>query len=104
MSNRLEMLKSVLDQDPHNVLARYGLAIEYSNAGDLERAVTEFQGLISSHPEYAAAYFQGGQALERLGRPEEAGTLYRQGIDAATRSGDLHLRGEIQTALDALGV
>jgi Tfp pilus assembly protein PilF len=103
-ANRLEMLKQVLAQDPDNFLARYGLAMEYSNSGDLERAWDEFRGLIAVNPEYAAAYFHGGQALERLGRLEEAGELYRSGIGAATRTGDLHLRNELQTALDALGL
>ena len=103
-ANRLEMLKQVLVQDPKNLLARYGLAMEYSKSGDAERAWEEFQNLIAVNPEYAAAYYHGGQALERLGRIEEAGELYRTGIGAATRTGDLHLRNEMQTALDALGL
>jgi tetratricopeptide (TPR) repeat protein len=101
---RLDALRALLEQDPNNLLARYGLAMEFSNSGDFESALAEFRRLIEINPGYAAAYFHGGQALERLGRLEDAAGLYRRGIDAATRSGDLHLRNELQTALDALGI
>jgi len=47
--------------------------------------VGEFRALIAADPGYAYAYFHGGQTLERLGRPEEARELYRQGIEAAQR-------------------
>jgi tetratricopeptide (TPR) repeat protein len=77
--------------------------MEYKNAGDLESALSEFRGLLVVNPNYAAAYFHGGQTLERLGRVEEAGEMYRQGIEVTTATGDLHTRSEIQAALDLLG-
>ena len=54
-------------------------------------------------PDYSAAYFQGGQTLERLGQTAEAREFYLQGIEAATRKGDFHTRSEIQAALDLIG-
>jgi tetratricopeptide (TPR) repeat protein len=101
-STRLEILKSMAEQNPADTLARYGLAMEYRNTGDLEAAVGEFRALIASHPEYAAAYFHGGQTLERLGQSAEARELYLQGIEATTRKGDFHTRDEIQAALDLM--
>ena len=102
-STRLDVLKSMVAQNPKDSFSRYGLAMEYRNAGDLEGAVREFRGLIAVNPDYAYAYFHGGQTLEKLGRLEEAGEMYRAGIESATRSGDQHARGEIQGALDLLG-
>ena len=90
-------------QNPKDSFSRYGLAMEYRNAGDLEGAVREFRDLIAVNPDYAYAYFHGGQTLEKLGRLDEAGEMYRAGIESATRSGDQHARGEIQGALDLLG-
>lgn len=103
MTNRLETLKSMLAQDPNNRFARYGLAMEYTQAGQLEEAVAEYRALLSADPNYSYAYFHGGQALERLGRVEEAREMYRRGIEAAARSGDQHARSELQGALDLLG-
>lgn len=54
---RLEILKSMVEQNPRDSFVRYGLAMEYKNAGDLESAVREFQTLLAADPNYAAAYF-----------------------------------------------
>jgi tetratricopeptide (TPR) repeat protein len=103
MTSRLELLKNLVAQNPHHTLARYGLAMEYANAGQLEEAVAEYRALVGVSPDYSYAYFHGGQALEKLGRPEEAREMYRQGIGAAARSGDAHARSELEGALELLG-
>lgn len=74
--------------------------MEYVKAGDLESAVREFDAVLSSDPSYAAAYFHGGQALEKLGRRDGARDYYRRGIAAAR---DPHARSELEAALDILG-
>lgn len=102
-SSRLETLKSLVAQDPSNSFMRYGLAMEYANSGNLEHAVEEYRNLMAANPDYAAAYYHAGQTLEKLGRPEEAREIYRQGIEVTTRIGDSHTRSEIQTVLEMLG-
>ena len=102
-SDRLEILKTLVEQNPGNSFSRYGLAMEYRNRGDLESAVREFRALIGADPDYAYAYFHGGQTLERLGRLEEARAMYEPGLEAARRKGDGHALGEIQGARDLLG-
>jgi tetratricopeptide (TPR) repeat protein len=101
-TNRLDILKQMVAQDPNNSFARYGLAMEYANTGALDQAVLEFESLIGQDVNYSAAYFHGGQTLEKLGRIEEARTMYEKGIDAATRKGDAHTRAEIEAALNLL--
>jgi Tfp pilus assembly protein PilF len=100
-ANRLDILKTMVAQNPRDSFSRYGLAMEYRNAGDPEAAVAEFRQLLVSDPDYVAAYFHGGQTLERLGRIEEARELYENGIRAATRTGNHHALAEMQAALDA---
>jgi tetratricopeptide (TPR) repeat protein len=102
MTTRLETLMNMLAQNPADSFLRYGLAMEYRNSGDLEAAVSEFRSIIAANPDYASAYFHGGQTLERLGRLEEAKELYRKGIEVTTRKGEDHARGEMQAALDML--
>ncbi len=103
MSNRLDVLKNMVAQNPNDSFARYGLAMEYGNAGQLEQAAGEYRALLAVNPNYSAAYYHGGQALAKLGRTEEARALYQEGIEATTRTGDLHARSEIQAALELLG-
>jgi Tfp pilus assembly protein PilF len=102
-STRLEALKGMVAQQPNDSFLRYGLAMEYRNAGELEAAMTEFRALLGINPDYSAAYFHGGQTLERLGHVDEARELYRTGLEVTARKGDLHTRDEIQGALDLLG-
>ncbi|MGH9613628.1 MAG: tetratricopeptide repeat protein [Bryobacteraceae bacterium] len=101
-TNRIEILKSMVEQDPNNSFARYGLGMEYVNAGHFEDAIAEFRALVAANPDYAAAYYHGGHALEKLGKVEEARELYEKGIEATARTGDGHTRGELQAALDLL--
>jgi Tfp pilus assembly protein PilF len=101
--NRIEVLKSMLEQDPSSAFARYGLAMEYVKQGALVDAMAEFRALLSANPEYAAGYFHGAQTLEKIGDIEGARELYRRGIEVTARTGDTHTRGELQAALDLLG-
>ena len=101
-TNRMEILKSMLAQNPGDTFARYGLAMEHAKSGDLASAVAEFEALLSANPDYVAAYFHGGQALEKLGRVEDARAMYQKGIQAASRTGDRHAQSELEAALDLL--
>jgi tetratricopeptide (TPR) repeat protein len=103
MTRRLEILKDLVAQNPSDSFARYGLAMEYANSGNLEEAVSQYNALLAVNANYAAAYYHGGQALEKLHRLDEARAMYRQGIEAAERTDDQHTRGELQVALDLLG-
>ena len=100
--NRIEMLKQMLEQSPRDSFLRYGLAMEHRNSGDLEAAAAEFRKLIAGNPDYVAAYFHGGQTLEKLSRPDEARVLYQEGIEASRRTGDAHARSELEAALGLL--
>lgn len=93
----------MVSQDPKNTFARYGLAMEYSKSGNLEQAVAEFRNLLGSDETYCAAYYHGGQALEKLGDIDQARAMYEKGIEVTTREGDLHTRSEIEAALNSLG-
>lgn len=103
-TNRLDILKQMVTQDPKNTFARYGLAMEYANSGQNEQAVEQFRALIQIDDNYSAAYFHGGQTLEKLGRLEEARDIYEKGLEASTRKGDIHTRNEIEAALSLLPI
>ena len=93
-------MQQLLAQDPANTFARYGLAMEHVKTGDLAGAVQQFETLLTTDPAYSAAYYHGGQTLEKLGQLDQARDLYRRGI-AVTR--DPHALSELQAALDILG-
>ncbi|MBV9085307.1 MAG: hypothetical protein JOZ62_21745 [Acidobacteriaceae bacterium] len=101
-TNRLDTLKQMVAQDPKNSFARYGLAMEYANTGDLAAAAAEYRALIQQDEDYAAAYYHAGQALEKLGNIGEARAMYEKGIEVTARKGDAHTQSEIERALSLL--
>jgi len=98
--DRLAALRDFVAKSPDDPFPRYGLAMEFVKAGELERAVAEFETVRQKEPSYGAAYYHGGQALEKLGRLDDARKCYQQGVES-TR--DAHARSELQAALDILG-
>ncbi len=103
-TNRLDILKQMLDQDPTNAFARYGLAMEYVKSGNLKAGIGEFKALIAADKTYVAAYYHCGQALEKLGEVDEARRVYEDGINACRAKGDTHTLAEIEAALNLLPI
>lgn len=100
--DRIAMLNEILTQNPGDAFARYGLAMEYSNAGEVERAMEEFGRLLSAHADYSAGYFMAAQTLNRAGRTEEAKKMLVDGIASARRTGNGHAQSEMEGMLSEL--
>jgi len=99
-TSRIDLLQRLLTQDPDSTFTRYGLAMECVKAGEFARAMAEFEAVIAVDPKYSAAYYHGGQTLEKMGERDRAREVYRRGLAA---SADAHARAEMQAALDILG-
>jgi len=100
--DRATMLNEILSQDPNDAFARYGLAMEYSKSGDVDRAMEEFGKLLSAHPDYTAGYFMAAQALASADRTDEAKVMLIDGIASARRTGNAHAQSEMTAMLDEL--
>jgi predicted Zn-dependent protease len=100
--DRIAMLTEILSQNPNDAFARYGLAMEYSKAGDVERALLEFGTLVSTHPDYTAGYFMAAQTLVSANRAEEAKRMLVDGISSASRTGNTHAQSEMTALLEEL--
>ncbi len=96
------MLNEILAQNPTDAFARYGLAMEHSNAGDLASALSEFKKLLEAHPDYTAGYFMAAQTLVKDNRMEEAKRMLTDGISSARRTGNNHAQSEMTAMLSDL--
>jgi predicted Zn-dependent protease len=101
--DRVAMLNEILTRNPNDAFARYGLAVEFSNQGQTERALEEFKQLLAAHPDYTAGYFMAAQTLAKADRSEEARQMLRDGIDSAKRTGNQHALSEMEGMLAELG-
>jgi predicted Zn-dependent protease len=100
--DRIAALNEVLTQNPNDTFARYGLAMEYSKAGDFDRALAEFSILLKANPDYTPGYFMAAQTLVRADRANDAKTMLTDGIASARRTGNLHAQSEMEAMLGEL--
>jgi cytochrome c-type biogenesis protein CcmH/NrfG len=101
--DRVGALNEILTQNPNDTFARYGLAMEYSKQGDLDRAMAEFSILLKADPNYTPGYFMAAQTLVRADRSAEAKMMLSDGIASARRAGNLHAQSEMEAMLAELG-
>ena len=101
--DRVALLNEVLSQNPTDAFARYGLAMEYSKSGEVERALEEFGKLLATHPDYTAGYFMAAQTLAKADRTEEARKMLADGIASAKKTGNGHAQAEMEAMLAELG-
>jgi tetratricopeptide (TPR) repeat protein len=101
--NRLETLRQLVERNPKDSFALYGLAMEYAGQGEYDKALEKFGALCEVSPNYSYGYYQAGRVLTKMGRIDEARAWYVRGIEATARSGDQHARGEIEAALAEIG-
>ena len=100
--SRLQLLTEFLQHNPSDAFARYGLAMEYSKAGQTDQALAEFRRLLELHPDYTNGYFMAAQLLERNRCTAEARQMLEKGIEAARRTGNKHALSEMSGMLEEL--
>ncbi len=101
--SRRESLQGFVEANPNDAFARYGLALEFMNAGEFQPAAAHFRALIEKNPEYVPGYLMFGQLLARMGQKEDARDTLRRGIAAARRAGNVHALNEMESFLLDLG-
>jgi cytochrome c-type biogenesis protein CcmH/NrfG len=100
--DKIAMLSEILQQDPQNAFARYGLAMEYAGRGEAGTAMAEFERLLAAHPDYTAGYFMAAQTLAKNGETARAKQFLENGMESARRTGNQHAYGEMQAMLSEL--
>ena len=100
---KVAALTAILEQNPADAFARYGLAMAYAAEGKTDQALREYSAILEHSPEYVPAYQMSAQLLVRVGRTEEAHARLAEGINMAGRTGNVHAASEMQAMLDDLG-
>ncbi len=100
--DKIAGLKEILALDPKNSFARYGIAVELANRGEVDASMSEFDKLLSIDSDYTAGYFMSAQTLAKAGRTAEAIERLKAGISCAARTDNRHALSEMQGMLDEL--
>jgi len=101
--DRIAMLTEILQQNPTDAFARYGLAMAYAAEGKTEEALCEYGTAIENTPDYVPTYQMSAQTLMKLGRMDEAKARLVEGMAACERTGNAHAASEMQGMLDEIG-
>lgn len=97
------MLTEILQQNPGDAFARYGLAMAYVADGRRDEALREFAATIEHNPDYVPAYQMSAQELLKAGRADEAKARLQLGMVVCERTGNSHAASEMGAMLDEIG-
>jgi len=97
-----EMFHKVLEIDPIDQVANFGLGSIYLETGKLEEALAPLKTVVEHYQDHSAAYLALGKTLEKLSQKEEAAEVYKKGIEAASKKGDLMPLKDMQTRLNQI--
>jgi len=102
VTERISLLTQVLEQNPSDAFARYGLAMAHLANGHTDVALAEFSTLIQLNPDYVPAYQMSAQTLAKVGRTQEALDRLHHGIAAANRTLNQHALAEMEALREDL--
>ena len=102
MEERIEMFKKVLEIDPVDQVANFGLGSIYLETGRYEEGLGPLTTVVEKYKDYSAAYLLLGKTLEKLSENKKAIDVYKKGIAAASKKGDLMPLKDMQNRMNQL--
>jgi predicted Zn-dependent protease len=100
--DKIGMLSGILQGNPTDAFARYGLAMAYAAEGKTDEALREFETTTEQNPDYVPAYQMSAQTLLKLGRTEEAKVRLAAGLAACMRTGNAHAASEMEAMVEEI--
>jgi predicted Zn-dependent protease len=100
--DRIEALKQLLEQEPHDTMLLFGLGNELLSLGHYTEAIPYFEEAVRVDPEYAAVYVYLARAYEESNQPDMVCRTLKRGWGPAVRSGDRNLMAEIEDMRERL--
>ena len=85
---RIEMFQEVLEIDPDDAIATFGLGKAYIQLNQHKEALPHLRHACEIKKDYSAAFLDLGTCLEFLERGDEATDIYKEGIATASRTCD----------------
>jgi predicted Zn-dependent protease len=99
-SDRLASLERMVGNRPDDSRLRFGLALEYLNAGRLEDGIRELRLYLDQADDEGNGWGRLGSALLEQGHDDEAREAYQTGIEAALRHGHPTMADEFRATLE----
>ncbi len=104
MSERLEILKKHLKEDPNDSFLLFAIAKEYEKQEKFSKAQSYYEILREKDKNYIGLYYHLGKLHELHAENDKAIATYKDGIQLAKEQKDFHSASELNGALENLGV
>ena len=101
-AQRESMFNQVLEIDPEDTLANFGLGSIAVERGDWEKARGHLERVLNEDPKYSVAYLALGKAYKGLGLITEAKNIWTKGVAVSASKGDLMPANQMQQELSFL--
>ena len=100
-NSRIEPLKKLLDRNPNDTRALFGLANEFEKESRWEDVVEYLGRYLQLADDEGNAWGRLGRALREVGRAEEAREAYRRGVEVARAHGHPSMAAEFEEILES---
>jgi folate-binding protein YgfZ len=104
IKRREKMFHQVIEIDPEDTIALFGLADVAFYREEFKKAVKYLEQVVVLDEKYSAAFLLLGKSLEASANLERAMQVYKKGIDVASKRGDMMPANEMQSRLNQLMV
>lgn len=101
--SRLDTFRAMVAKNPDNVLARFGLANEAAKERLFDEAVEHYAVYLARYDDEGNGWQRMAEALQQLGRTDEARDALSKGIAASYRFGHTGMAAELEERLEELG-
>jgi folate-binding protein YgfZ len=102
LQRREDMFNQVLELDPGDALANFGMGEVLVASRRFDEAVPHLEKAIEVDESYSAAFLALGRAWEGMEQPARARTVYQTGVEVAARRGDLSTANAMQARIGEL--
>jgi uncharacterized protein HemY len=104
VQSKIETFTAMLAEQPENAMIWYGLASEQYKLENWAEAAESFRQVVSLNQDYTAAYQMLGTVLAKTDDLAGARQAWRDGIEAAGRTGAWKAGQHMQALLTGLAV
>lgn len=104
IKRREKMFLQVLEMDPDDTIALYGMADVFFSRGEYNNSIKNLTRLVEIDSKYSTAYLLLGKSYEAVEDFTNAKDTYQKGIEVASKRGDMMPANEMQSRLNQLVV
>ena len=93
---RIEQLKKLVQMDPNDDVALFGLGKFLMEEGSFAEAAQYLEQCIKAKPDYSAAYLALAESLLKIGQKERGKQVCQDGYAVSLKRGDLQVTKKIE--------